>query len=126
MSRWWAWRPGKLAPRRARKAVYQVARRALGEECAYMAMVCVAELVANAVEHGRGCVRVSLSVRPDGLLCAVRDDGPMSAWQDHPVPDPFASERGRGLPLVLGVADSVGVCSEGSGKVAWFSLRGGL
>lgn len=121
MSRWWAWRPGKLTAQRARDVIYRAVLRLADERAAEDARLCASELVANAELHGKGCIRLSLYVRPGGLLCAVRDDGPMSEWRETHAPDPW-----RGLQLVQSLADSVGVCSEGRGKVAWFELRGGL
>lgn len=126
MSRWWAWRRNDRAPARARRVVYRVVRRWMGEDQARAAELCVSELVTNSVRYvSRGCVRVSLSLQRYGLLCEVLDDGPMSKWQDQPRASLFDDESGRGLALVLGVADGMGVCTEGSGKVAWFILRGG-
>jgi two-component sensor histidine kinase len=55
--------------------------------------VVVNELVTNAVQHGEGLVRVSLTAEDDGVVIRVADDGP------GPSPERWAAP-GLGLQLV--------------------------
>jgi len=78
----------------------------------YEAMVCVDELVANAVQHSRsglpgGEITVRVVTRPgEWLRVEVEDQGPcLRAVPDDP--DEFA-ESGRGLLIVTVLADTFG------------------
>lgn len=42
----------------------------------------IANLVSNAVQHGHGTISVAVSERPDGVVCAVSDEGPGIAAAD--------------------------------------------
>lgn len=119
--RWWSWPRSDAIVAPARHAVRDAVRRALGEAAALDAELCASELISNSVRYaGRGNVRVTLSDFRGGILCAVRDDGPLHwPWT---LPRRRGAEHGRGLALVQGLADGLGVCTEQQGKVTfcWF------
>ncbi|MFI9833746.1 ATP-binding protein [Streptomyces sp. NPDC051913] len=86
------------------------------------------ELVANAVRHGRsrasardstqGAVWLGLALRPQTLLCIVRDPS-----RRRPVlaPPPPLGERHRGLPIVKALSSTWGWTTDGQapGKTVW-------
>ncbi|MFJ9682927.1 ATP-binding protein [Streptomyces sp. NPDC101194] len=120
--------------RRAVPLVRQFVREALVdwacESRADDVLLCVSELVTNALLHGvppgRG-FRVRLSLEPgDGVLrVEVHDsgDGEVCPVAADPAPD---AEGGRGLLLVAALADKWGVGERDPGKVVWceFAVRG--
>jgi signal transduction histidine kinase len=71
----------------------------------------VGNLIANAIEHGRGPVRIEVAMRGDIVRVAVSDDGPG-------LPAPVADlrrrarcgrgARGRGLAIAAGIAEAHG------------------
>jgi anti-sigma regulatory factor (Ser/Thr protein kinase) len=86
------------------------------------AALLTSELMANAVEHGSGDVKLRIEVQ-DGLLhVAVHDDadGVPEASQAEP-----GSPGGRGLWIVESIARNWGSEStdEESGKTVWFELQ---
>jgi hypothetical protein len=86
----------------------------------------LSELVANAVEHARTEMEVSISRRGTALHLAVRDRDPILPRLIEPRPvDPSLplNERGHGLRLVH--ADSVawGAIPTDGGKVVWATVR---
>jgi anti-sigma regulatory factor (Ser/Thr protein kinase) len=84
----------------------------------------VTELVANALTHGRGDVRVRVAVRDQLLEVAVSDDGPARPVLAARAPL-IDDETGRGLHIVDELAHAWGTSagSRSSGKSVWFSLR---
>jgi len=89
------------------------------------AVLCVDELVSNAVQHSRsgqpgGLVEVRVTLTGGGLLAEVRDDGPLAAAA-APSCDLLA-ERGRGLLLVEALAAVSGSAGPG---VWWFWMPWG-
>jgi anti-sigma regulatory factor (Ser/Thr protein kinase) len=86
----------------------------------------LSELVANAVEHARTEMEVSLSRRGTALHLAVRDRDPTLPRIIEPRPvDPGLplNERGHGLRVVH--ADSVawGAIPTTGGKIVWATVR---
>jgi anti-sigma regulatory factor (Ser/Thr protein kinase) len=86
----------------------------------------LSELVANAVEHARTEMEVSISRRGTALHLAVRDRDPTLPRIIRPRPvDPGLplNERGHGLRVVH--ADSVawGAIPTTGGKVVWATVR---
>ena len=80
------------------------------------------EVVANAVEHGGGPIRLSLRRDPDhpaGITCEVTDISPAVPRQRQAGP---GEERGRGLAIVSALASESGVRTTGVGKTSWFTL----
>jgi anti-sigma regulatory factor (Ser/Thr protein kinase) len=86
----------------------------------------LSELVANAVEHARTEMEVSISRRGAALHLAVRDHDPTlpRIIEPRPIhPDLPLNERGHGLRVVH--ADSVawGAIPTDGGKLVWATVR---
>ncbi|MEO3784215.1 ATP-binding protein [Actinocorallia sp. B10E7] len=81
----------------------------------------VDELVANAVVHGKGAIRLRLLL--DGLLLRgeITDDSPLEPPPAPEVERPVDAEDGRGLFLVAMLAADSGCSSQESGKTVWFT-----
>ncbi|MCL8025033.1 ATP-binding protein [Nocardioides bruguierae] len=99
-------------------------RWGLDDEVVESALLCVSEVVTNAVNHAhsRSLLRVSLL---DGVLTVlVRDRGGSGEVQPpdpDEVDDPLAV-WGRGLMLVEAIADRWGSERDAAGTTVWFSL----
>jgi anti-sigma regulatory factor (Ser/Thr protein kinase) len=80
-------------------------------------LLCVSELVSNAIEHGRPPRHLRLLLTGRTVRIEVRDADPF-----HPEPQTVSplSLRGRGLQIVETASDSWGVRSLPEGKVVWF------
>ncbi|WP_431945612.1 SpoIIE family protein phosphatase [Actinacidiphila sp. bgisy167] len=78
----------------------------------------VGELLANAVRHGAGPVRLRL-IRHWKLACEVFDAGPGPPLPRHPGPD---DEGGRGLVIIGGIAARWGSRRLKEGKIVWAEL----
>jgi anti-sigma regulatory factor (Ser/Thr protein kinase) len=79
----------------------------------------VTELVANAVKHGTGDIRLRLRIEDGRLYGEVIDEG---GGFEHAVRERNPSEvTGRGLGIVATLADAWGI-HDGSTHV-WFALR---
>jgi anti-sigma regulatory factor (Ser/Thr protein kinase) len=92
------------------------------------ALLCLSELVGNAHRHTRiPAIPVRAFLTGRSVHVDVRDDRP----EPLPVPPPGRlpefGERGRGLTILEGCADSWGVTFFGglrpTGKSVWFTLR---
>ncbi|MEQ4715074.1 ATP-binding protein [Nonomuraea sp. B19D2] len=84
-----------------------------------VAELLVSELVANALEHAYGQVRLSFCAE-DGLLrCAVEDENPELPSMRTADVD---AEGGRGLFLVDALSGSWGGVRTPRGKALWFEL----
>ena len=82
------------------------------------AQLAVTELVANAVVHGTGDIRLRLRVEGGRLYGEVIDDG---GGFEHAIRERTPSDvTGRGLGIVAALADEWGI-HEGSTHV-WFAL----
>ena len=80
------------------------------------AVLCVSELVTNAVHAGCTSLRVELSFKDDGVRVGVVDDAPGRPA----LRSAGASERsGRGLRLVEAVSRRWGVDVVERGKLVW-------
>jgi anti-sigma regulatory factor (Ser/Thr protein kinase) len=110
--------------RRARTAV----RKALAawgvHDLSGDAELLASELVANAAEHTRGPISLTLSrhAQPDGrrgITCEVTDTSPGVPQLRQAGPD---DERGRGLTIVAALASDSGVRADPAGKTTWFTL----
>jgi len=101
----------------------EFARKALaGYPAADDAVLCLDELVVNAVQHSRsglpgGTLEVRLTVTAASVLAEVVDDGPLGV-PAVTSPESFA-ERGRGLAIVEALTRAWG--SVGNG-LWWFWL----
>lgn len=86
----------------------------------------VAELVANAILHGRplpdGTVRVRWRARPPRVEIEVTDGG--SDKQPKPKPQADWAPSGRGLRIVRSLAYEWGVADEDGHTMVWAALGG--
>lgn len=105
------------APRLARRAAADVLG-SWGFVRSHEVLLLVSELVANALFHGRGPIRLRLMSNRRVLLCAVIDSGRRLPRPRAPGP---AGEHGRGLRLVHSLATAYGWRRIPAGKVVWFT-----
>ncbi|GAA2517416.1 ATP-binding protein [Winogradskya humida] len=86
----------------------------------------MSELVANAVEHARTEMDISVSRRGFGLHIAVRDRDPKLPYIRRPAPvlagRPL-DERGRGLQVVHADSMAWGAMRTTGGKMVWATIR---
>ncbi|MFE3659052.1 SpoIIE family protein phosphatase, partial [Streptomyces sp. NPDC059165] len=89
-------------------------------EVADEAQLLVSEVVTNAIQHGRGPVRLHMRRNSSELTVEVSDQG-------HHLPQPRMAaddeESGRGLILVDTLASSWGVRPSDEGKTTWFTMH---
>ena len=78
-----------------------------------------AEIVTNAILHGRTALRLEAIEVPDGIRVSVTDGN-----ANPPVVKNYgpSSPTGRGLRIVESMADRWGFDEVGSGKTVWFEL----
>jgi hypothetical protein len=118
--------PGR--PESARAAREFTAACMPGCPSAYEAMLCVDELVANAVQHSRsgasgGEITVRVTTEPgEWVRAEVEDQGPrLRVVPEDPDEAGELAEHGRGLDLVALLADETGA---GAG-LRWFRMAWG-
>jgi anti-sigma regulatory factor (Ser/Thr protein kinase) len=115
----WTFAPEILSVPRARRAVRaQLADWELHHACEFAELL-AGELVANAVQHARGRVRVSLSSEGGRLRCEVEDS---SRRLPRRRPAAAEDEGSRGLHLVEALSSGWGSVPTRRGKVVWFEL----
>lgn len=103
----------------ARRAVTRHLEQVGLDDIVAAAQLVVSELVANAVLHAGGDVRVEVELIPDGARVAVIDHShvlPVSAAPSE------SSMTGRGLQLVQRVAAELGAVATADGKRIWADL----
>ncbi|GAA2571183.1 hypothetical protein GCM10010435_51800 [Winogradskya consettensis] len=86
----------------------------------------MSELVANAVEHARTEMDISVSRRGLGLHIAVRDRNPKLPHIRRPaavLPGRPLDERGRGLQVVHADSTAWGAMRTTGGKMVWATIR---
>lgn len=85
-----------------------------------------AELVGNAILHGRpmpdGAVRVRWRARPPRVEIEVTDGG--SGKKPQPKPQADWAPSGRGLRIVRSIAYEWGVADDGGHTMVWAALGG--
>jgi two-component sensor histidine kinase len=103
-------------PREARKAVAE--RFGDQARCGEL-LLCVSEVVTNAVLHARSATIVTVRRTADLLTVEVRDDDPTP-----PVRRPHSptATTGRGLRILDDLAVRWGSRPTGNGKVVWFDF----
>ena len=87
--------------------------------CLDTLLLCVSEVVTNAILHGSSTPTVTVHLGPDDVRVEVYDDDPTlprPRRPDHGVPG------GRGLLLLDRAASAWGADPHGDGKVVWFEL----
>jgi anti-sigma regulatory factor (Ser/Thr protein kinase) len=118
--------PEFMSPTIARNLVADACRVWQLTPLLYPGRAVISELVANAVEHARTDIDVTVSLRGSTLHLAVRDGcrlPPRVLELAPPVPGRPLNERGHGLRVVE--ADSIdwGVLPAADGKVVWALVR---
>jgi anti-sigma regulatory factor (Ser/Thr protein kinase) len=79
------------------------------------------ELVANAVVHAHGSIRLRLTLAGLLLRGEITDDCPTPAPTAPRAPRDVDAEDGRGLILVNALAAACGSTPHGPGKTVWFT-----
>lgn len=123
----------RVVPLEGREPSAACARRAVREQLKVLgradlvdpAVLCVSELVGNAVRHARGASELSVSEEDGAVRIEVRDHSPVApnarAAGRTAAPE---AESGRGLHIVEVVSADWGVRPiEGNGKGVWCQLR---
>ncbi len=87
------------------------------------AVLCLSELVTNALMHTRSACEVRLVLSSPELTVTVRDRGAAAHALDHghPQRDPL-SVHGRGLQIVDALSARWGSAQDASGTTVWFAL----
>jgi anti-sigma regulatory factor (Ser/Thr protein kinase) len=109
--------PEPSSPAEARSAVLErfSGHRLLGE-----LLLCVSEIVTNAVLHAGTELRFSVSSLTDRVRVEVADGDPGMPIRKH---YDLAAPTGRGILLIEELADGWGVdATIDGGKVVWFEL----
>jgi anti-sigma regulatory factor (Ser/Thr protein kinase) len=112
------------APARARRWTAESLHRQLGTgpvtaELIDDALLCVSELVTNAVHAGCSKLRLELDLGESRLRVTVVDDAPGLPTLRTAGP---GDRSGRGLRLVDALAGSWGVAPDGRSKAVWAEL----
>jgi anti-sigma regulatory factor (Ser/Thr protein kinase) len=92
------------------------------EETTDTAVLCLSELVTNAVVHTHGGCVVRVLLDGDVLTTTVHDTGRTSPGSVEPVEDPL-QVHGRGLQLVDHLASRWGSELDSVGARVWFALE---
>lgn len=90
-----------------------------------VAVLCLSELVTNAVIHSHGGCLVRAVLHQGMLTVWVRDSGIAGAVPLEPDGDPLRV-HGRGLQVVQALAARWGHDTDADGASVWFSLEAGL
>lgn len=124
-----AWsRDFPAVPEQAREARRYLAAILDGQPGADDAILCLAELVANAISHSRSrepggtfTVRVRHAGAGGRLRIEVDDQG--GAWRPRSRGD---GQHGHGLSIVAELAAGWGILATPAGRTIWFETKAGL
>lgn len=110
--------PEPSTPRAVRREFAKVFE---GHPCLEPMLLCLSEVVTNAVLHARTTLSVTASQHGDTVRVEVADGSPV-----QPVRRRFAdvSPTGRGLHLLDRLTTSWGIEPDGDGKTVWFEMAG--
>lgn len=92
----------------------------LDEEQVEIAVLCLNELVTNALLHARSASRLEIDLTDTRLLVLVSDEGQASTLSAQL--SQTDAVRGRGLALVEQLSEAWGSERDGSGTTVWFEL----
>jgi anti-sigma regulatory factor (Ser/Thr protein kinase) len=95
-------------------------RSADAEALVHDAVLCVSELVTNAVNAGCKAMTLAVQMSPYKVRLSLIDDAPGLPVLRSPRPD---EPSGRGLIIVSALAKSWGVDPAASGKEIWAELE---
>ena len=112
------------SPAKARRHVAE-ACRGLSRDLVDLTLLLTSEVVTNAIAHGRGHVRMSVSRGESDLRVDVEDKGAGRPCRSVTDPGPLA-ESGRGLVLLEALASEWGTTPSrppSLGKRVWFRMR---
>jgi anti-sigma regulatory factor (Ser/Thr protein kinase) len=104
----------------ARRALRELLRQWGRPGRSEIAELLTSELVTNALVHTDHDAVLTATVGPHGLRVEVRDF--VARRPRLRVPTADEGTHGRGLILVLSLADAWGVRAHGVGKAVWFEL----
>ena len=103
-------------PRRARQAV---AERCAGRPRLDDLLLCVSEVVTNAVLHARSAPTMTVAIDGERVRVEVVDSDPSPPVRRR---RSLEASTGRGLLLLDDLTDRWGSTPAGDGKVVWFEL----
>lgn len=111
----------KDSPRHARRVVLETLRRWGRNDLSDDAALIVTELASNAILHGRGRFRLTISSRGEAVRIEIEDTSTAL-----PVRGAAAAQdsNGRGLLLVDSLSERWGVEPTASGKIVWSEISG--
>ena len=118
--------PELTAPGAARNLVTEACQAWRMSALLHAGRAVVSELVANAVEHARTDLVVTVARRGTALHLTVRDGCPALPRPlalAAPIPDRPLDERGHGLRLVEADSIAWGAVPTADGKVVWAVVR---
>jgi anti-sigma regulatory factor (Ser/Thr protein kinase) len=104
-------------PRQARQLV---AERCAGWPRLDDLLLCVSEVVTNAVLHARSAPTMTVAIEGPRVRVEVRDGDPTPPVRRR---RSLLASTGRGLLLLDDLTDRWGTSPVGAGKVVWFELR---
>jgi len=108
------------APSRSRAFVADAGQSwGLSEEAIEAAQLATSELVSNSVEHALSAVEITLELEDEYLRIAVRDYSTALPVRRSPG---AGGARGRGIALVVALAQDWGVELHEDGKTVWLLL----
>jgi anti-sigma regulatory factor (Ser/Thr protein kinase) len=109
------------APRLARRwARHMLSSWGLDDEQVEIAVLCLNELVTNALLHARSASRLEIDLDDTRLLVLVSDEGQASTLSAQL--SQTDAVRGRGLALVEQLSEAWGTERDSSGTTVWFEL----
>lgn len=103
-------------PRRARQAV---AERCAGKPRLDDLLLCVSEVVTNAVLHARSAPTMTVAIDGTRVRVEVLDADPSLPVRRR---RSLEASTGRGLLLLDDLTERWGTTPQGDGKVVWFEL----
>lgn len=106
----------RATPKAARDAV---AAHYGGERRCGELLLCLSEVVTNAVRHAASGVRLTVWREDDRVRVEVADSSPVLPVRRSPAPD---ASSGRGLRILDHLTEAWGTRPVAGGKVVWFDF----
>jgi CheY-like chemotaxis protein len=108
------------SPALARRAVSRALVAFCDDDTLATILLCLSEVVTNAVVHGQSAPSISVEVRPAAVHVEVRDTAPELPAPEAPAPD---ATSGRGLAILDAAAERWGTRRHtDGGKTIWFDV----